>query len=368
MSAPEDEPFTLPAGLPRAAPGRVRVLSLSGGGYRGLFTAALIRALEARLGPDPARPTPFGQRFDLIAGTSIGGILATALSCRATGAALQALLQRRGSSIFPPMRLRGLRKLLGRAPYDPQRLRSAICELLPDAEQQLLGEHAPALLLTTVNWTTSKLQLLGSRPTLGQRDQLGLTLMDAMLATSAAPAHFPVHSFQHHRFVDGGLAANAPDLHALLEHYSPQRPARIVAHSMGANIAGTYAGVFPQRVAQLVMLDFLGLKPAIDDDSPTLIGNWLRHVRRGPAPRVFANCEALANRLLEVNPRLSEERAEFLSWNVSRERDDGAIEMACDPWHKVSSPFVYRIEDVEAFERSSLRQSTDQAYREGGAV
>lgn len=215
MSAPEDEPFTLPAGLPRAAPGRVRVLSLSGGGYRGLFTAALIRALEARLGPDPARPTPFGQRFDLIAGTSIGGILATALSCRATGAALQALLQRRGSSIFPPMRLRGLRKLLGRAPYDPQRLRSAICELLPDAEQQLLGEHASALLLTTVNWTTSKLQLLGSRPTLGQRDQLGLTLMDAMLATSAAPAHFPVHSFQHHRFVDGGLAANAPDLHAL---------------------------------------------------------------------------------------------------------------------------------------------------------
>ena len=215
MSAPEDEPFTLPAGLPRAAPGRVRVLSLSGGGYRGLFTAALIRALEARLGPDPARPTPFGQRFDLIAGTSIGGILATALSCRATGAALQALLQRRGSSIFPPMRLRGLRKLLGRAPYDPQRLRSAICELLPDAEQQLLGQHAPALLLTTVNWTTSKLQLLGSRPTLGQRDQLGLTLMDAMLATSAAPAHFPAHSFQHHRFVDGGLAANAPDLHAL---------------------------------------------------------------------------------------------------------------------------------------------------------
>ena len=215
MSAPEDEPFTLPAGLPRAAPGRVRVLSLSGGGYRGLFTAALIRALEARLGPDPARPTPFGQRFDLIAGTSIGGILATALSCRATGAALQALLQRRGSSICPPLRLRGLRKLLGRAPYDPQRLRSAICELLPDAEQQLLGQHAPALLLTTVNWTTSKLQLLGSRPTLGQRDQLGLTLMDAMLATSAAPAHFPVHSFQHHRFVDGGLAANAPDLHAL---------------------------------------------------------------------------------------------------------------------------------------------------------
>ena len=213
--SPLDGPYTLPADLPRAKAGRVRVLSLSGGGYRGLFTAAVIQGLEARLGTDPTHPTPFGRHFDLIAGTSIGGILATALSSGVTGAALQALLQDRGSRIFPPLRLRGLRKLLGRAPYRPQQLRDAITQLMPGADRQLLGEHLPALLLTSVNWTTSKLHLLGSRPTRSQRDRLGLTLMDAMLATSAAPAHFPVHAFQHHRFVDGGLAANAPDLHAL---------------------------------------------------------------------------------------------------------------------------------------------------------
>ena len=138
------------------------------------------------------------------------------------------------------------------------------------------------------------------------------------------------------------------DLDALLAHYSPGRPARIVAHSMGANIAGTYAGVFPQRVAQLVMLDFLGLKPAIDDDSPTLIGNWLKNLRKGPPLRLFGSCEELANRLIERNPRLSEERAEFLSWNVSRVRDDGTLEMACDPWHRVPSPAVYHIDDTLA--------------------
>ena len=213
MSVPPlDGPYALPVGLPRAKTGRVRVLSLSGGGYRGLFTAAVVKGLEARLSADPCKPTPFGQHFDLIAGTSIGGILATALSCGVTGAALQALLQGSGSTIFPRMRLR---KLLGRAPYQPQHLRDAIQTLLPGADRQLLGEHLPALLLTSVNWTTSRLHLLGSRPTRSQRDRLGLTLMDAMLATSAAPAHFPVHAFQHHRFVDGGLAANAPDLHAL---------------------------------------------------------------------------------------------------------------------------------------------------------
>ena len=213
MSVAVDEPFTLPPTPPRAGAGRVRVLSLSGGGYRGLFTAAVMRALEARLDAGAARP--LGQYFDLIAGTSIGGILATALSCGVGATALERLLMQRGADIFPPMRLRGLRKLLGRAPYSPDRLRAAIATLLPDADHQPLGEHAPALLLTTVNWTSSRLQLLGSRPTGTLRDTLGLTLMDAMLATSAAPAHFPVHRFRQHRFVDGGLAANAPDLHAL---------------------------------------------------------------------------------------------------------------------------------------------------------
>jgi pimeloyl-ACP methyl ester carboxylesterase len=138
------------------------------------------------------------------------------------------------------------------------------------------------------------------------------------------------------------------DLDSLLERYSPDQPARVVGHSMGANIAATYAGVRPERVAQLVMLDFLGLKPAIDDDAPTLIGTWLKNVQKGPPLSLFPHCEALAGRLMELNPRLSEERAEFLSWNVSRMRNDGTVEMACDPWHRVPAPAVYHIEDVMA--------------------
>ena len=60
MSVAVDEPFTLPPTPPRAPAGRVRVLSLSGGGYRGLFTAAVMRALEARL--DEARRILMGQQ------------------------------------------------------------------------------------------------------------------------------------------------------------------------------------------------------------------------------------------------------------------------------------------------------------------
>ncbi len=138
------------------------------------------------------------------------------------------------------------------------------------------------------------------------------------------------------------------DLNALLDHFSPGQPARIVAHSMGANIAGSYAGVRPGRVAQLVMLDFLGLKPAIDDDSPSLIGAWLNNLHKGPPLSLFQNCEALAVRLMELNPRLSEHRADFLSWNIVRGRSDSLVELACDPWHRVPSPVVYHVEDAMA--------------------
>ncbi|WP_305806975.1 patatin-like phospholipase family protein, partial [Stenotrophomonas sp. YIM B06876] len=90
--------FNLPAGKPVVPKQRVKVLSLSGGGYRGLFTAQVLERLEAdiRAAQTGQSPPPFGERFDLIAGTSIGGILATGLSCGVSGAQLVAALKASG--------------------------------------------------------------------------------------------------------------------------------------------------------------------------------------------------------------------------------------------------------------------------------
>lgn len=208
--------FDLPIGKPVVPRQRIKVLCLSGGGYRGLFTAQVIHRLEAELQATSGDPsdTLFGQRFDLIAGTSIGGILATGLSCNVTGAQLVQALRVSGQTIFPPLRFRALRKLFGRPPYSPEPLRATISALMPDAASRQLAQHQPGLLLTTINWASAKLHLLGSAGTT-KVDDLGLSLMDAMLATSAAPAYFPPHRVSHHAFVDGGLAANAPDLLAL---------------------------------------------------------------------------------------------------------------------------------------------------------
>ena len=156
------------------------------------------------------------------------------------------------------------------------------------------------------------------------------------------------------------------DLDALLQHFSKDHPARVVGHSMGANIASMYAGVRPERIAQLVMLDFLGLKPEKDASAHTAMAAWLDALQEQPQMRAYPDHGALARRLMASNPRLDEKRASFLSRAVSRTRADGQVEMACDPWHKIPSPTPYRVEDAKAIwrkiEAPVLMLVADQGY------
>ncbi len=138
------------------------------------------------------------------------------------------------------------------------------------------------------------------------------------------------------------------DLEVLVQHYSPERPARLVGHSMGANIAAIYASARPQRVSQVVMLDFLGLMATESKDAPQQLGKWLDHLHDAPELRAYPDHAALQRRMQSVNPRLTPERTAFLARELSRVRDDGKIEMACDPWHKVPAPILYRIDDQMA--------------------
>lgn len=141
------------------------------------------------------------------------------------------------------------------------------------------------------------------------------------------------------------------DLDTLLDHYSPDAPANLVGHSMGGAIASIYAAVRPQRVNALAMLDFLGLKASRPDEAPERIGDWLGEVTADPAShrlRTYRDADALARRLQQANPRLSPDRAAFLARHTSRQLANGQIELACDAWHKIASPFPYRIDEVMA--------------------
>ena len=138
------------------------------------------------------------------------------------------------------------------------------------------------------------------------------------------------------------------DLDALLAHYSPDRPARLVGHSMGANIAAIYASARPLRVSQVAMLDFLGLMATQSKDAPKQLGQWLDHLGTTPRLNTYADHAALQRRMQQVNPRLSGEKAAYLAHALSRVLDDGRVQMACDPWHRVPAPILYRIDDQTA--------------------
>ena len=144
------------------------------------------------------------------------------------------------------------------------------------------------------------------------------------------------------------------DLEALLDALTPRTPARVIGHSMGANIAQMYGGIRPKRLAWLVNLEGLGLPPSIPQDAPGRFEQWLDEIGEPGGERRYRSVSELALRLRTRNPRLPPDRAEFVAraWTraVSPERAvaDGEVELLFDPRHRDVNPILYRRDEAEA--------------------
>ncbi len=83
-------------------PRRLRVLSIDGGGMRGLYTAAYLLSLAQRYAVTRGEAAlDIGRGFDLITGTSTGAIIACALAAGVSLDRVAALYRERGPEIFP---------------------------------------------------------------------------------------------------------------------------------------------------------------------------------------------------------------------------------------------------------------------------
>ena len=124
------------------------VLALSGGGYRGLYTATVLAELEAVLG------RPIASHFDLICGTSAGGMLALGLAAEIPGSELKALFEDEGSRIFGCRSLS--RRLLGfwlTAKHDSAGLREVLTERF---QGTTVGDLKHRVLVPAVNYSTGR--------------------------------------------------------------------------------------------------------------------------------------------------------------------------------------------------------------------
>ena len=125
-------------------------------------------------------------------------------------------------------------------------------------------------------------------------------------------------------------------------------PVHLVGHSLGGNVACMYAGVKPERVTKLVNLEGFGMVGTKPQDAPKRYARWLSELHDRPGLRPYANFGELAKRLRENNPRLSEERSEFLARHWGRETKEGKVVLCGDPAHKIVNPVLYRYEEARA--------------------
>jgi pimeloyl-ACP methyl ester carboxylesterase len=128
------------------------------------------------------------------------------------------------------------------------------------------------------------------------------------------------------------------DLDALLAHLSPERPVRLVGHSMGAQIGALYAGLRPDRVARFVNVDGFGAPGFRQDPAPRRLSKWLAQLGEDTAQRPYTSFDEFAVRMQSENPRLTEARARFLAEHWGREAPDGTVLRRADPALKRINP------------------------------
>lgn len=138
------------------------------------------------------------------------------------------------------------------------------------------------------------------------------------------------------------------DLDALLEVYSPDRPARLVGHSMGGNIASLYAGIRPERVRSLVNLEGFGLPRTSPEHTASHVRRWLEHVRETPSLPTYDSFGQLAERIRCRYPRVPPGRALRIARSWGRRQADGRIHLRVDPRHKRINAVPYRRDEAEA--------------------
>ena len=194
-----------------------RVLSIDGGGIRGIIPAMVIAHIERLLGK------PAHELFDLMVGTSTGGILALGLAHPGPGKPAQfsarrvvRLYEEHGGKIFEDSLWRKVRTVGGflEEAYSHEVLEAILGEYFADS---MLAECELPTMVTSYDIHNRRTVFLKSWHT----DHGKILCRDAARATSAAPTYFepkPLETGDESRvLIDGGIFMNSPSVSAYAE-------------------------------------------------------------------------------------------------------------------------------------------------------
>ena len=141
------------------------------------------------------------------------------------------------------------------------------------------------------------------------------------------------------------------DLDALLDQLSPDQPIDLIGHSMGSQVAALYAGVRPQRVRRLVLLDGFYLPQTTPERAPQQLRNWLDDLRSTPEEKRYPDLDTLAEKIAKRQRGLDAAGARFVAECWSSPSDDGQVTLLGDARHRQRGPLLYRDEEAKAIFR-----------------
>jgi predicted acylesterase/phospholipase RssA len=207
---------------------KFRILSIDGGGLRGIVPAMMLLELEKRVAECSGESRPLCDYFHMFAGTSTGGLIALGLTSRGkdgepsmTTTELVGLYKDQGPHIFPT-RFRFLRMLLGlvRPKFSNRGLKRAVEDGIGTSP---LSEALRDVVVTSYDMTRHKPRFF-KRWKAREEGEPDPTMADAAMATASAPTYLPPWEFDGRALVDGGVFAANPTFAAIAEALRRQEP------------------------------------------------------------------------------------------------------------------------------------------------
>ena len=197
-----------------------KILSIDGGGIKGLYSATVLARLEEKSGKKAS------DCFDMICGTSTGGLIALGVANGKDAEELVSLYTNHGNKIFPTCENRILRwfqrnviQFFTQTFFFGKFNGKALKKILEDTFGEVkLGELNNLVCIPSFNLTSGMPRIFKYPHKEGDffMDK-DIPIVDAALATSAAPTYLPIHNYNDTLFIDGGVWANNPTMCGLLE-------------------------------------------------------------------------------------------------------------------------------------------------------
>jgi len=199
---------------------KYRILSLDGGGIRGLLTAVWLDRLEQKLG------TPLKNYFDLIAGTSTGSILACGVAMGLSANSIIDLYLNNAKIIFPGRASRlwsRTQRLLSQGPsapkYDGKGLQQVLQKVFRKRNRNILFGELGKKPVLVFSYDMLNRQSIVFKNT--KREHMAIPVYQICKASSSAPTYFPAHVMRMGKaevpLIDGGVVANNPTACAIAE-------------------------------------------------------------------------------------------------------------------------------------------------------